>query len=158
MSTVSSPDLLLRLKFSSAPEMTDFVEVIGNHVTRRAGLDDDSGQWVNVAVRECVVNAIKHGNRSAAERQVFVEFEVRMGQDGPELVIRVRDEGEGFDIENVADPLAPENLLKTSGRGIFLIRSFMDDVTLRKLPQGGMEVIMIKRVPPAPGVGDTFIP
>jgi serine/threonine-protein kinase RsbW len=59
----------------------------------------------------------------------------------------VRDQGEGFDPDTLADPLAPENLLKASGRGIFLIRSFMDDVQLRSAPEGGMEVRMIKRLP-----------
>jgi serine/threonine-protein kinase RsbW len=63
------------------------------------------------------------------------------------LTVRVRDQGEGFDPDTLADPLAPENLLKASGRGIFLIRSFMDDVQLRNAPEGGMEVRMIKRLP-----------
>ena len=67
----------------------------------------------------------------------------------PELTIRVRDQGEGFDPETVANPLDPENLLKSSGRGIFLIRSFMDDMQLRRAPEGGMEIRMIKRVQPA---------
>jgi len=58
----------------------------------------------------------------------------------------VRDEGEGFDPEEVANPLAPENLLKSSGRGIFLIRNFMDDVSLQRAPEGGMEIRMTKRV------------
>ena len=61
------------------------------------------------------------------------------------IVIRVRDEGPGFDPETLSDPLAPENLLKASGRGIFLIRSFMDEVVLRPAPEGGMEVTMVKR-------------
>jgi serine/threonine-protein kinase RsbW len=64
----------------------------------------------------------------------------------PELAIRVRDEGQGFDPETLANPLDPENLLKSSGRGIFLIRNFMDDVRLQRAPEGGMEVRMIKRV------------
>ena len=61
----------------------------------------------------------------------------------------MRDQGEGFDPENIADPLAPENLLKGSGRGIFLIRSFMDDVQLSRIPEGGMEIRMVKRVQPS---------
>jgi serine/threonine-protein kinase RsbW len=73
--------------------------------------------------------------------------------DAPELSIRVRDQGEGFDPELVANPLDPENLLKSSGRGIFLIRNFMDDVELRRAPEGGMEIRMLKRVQPAPADG-----
>jgi len=60
--------------------------------------------------------------------------------------VRVLDEGEGFDPEEVADPLAPENILKSSGRGIFFMRSFMDDVVLRRAAEGGMEVRMVKKL------------
>ena len=63
-----------------------------------------------------------------------------------ELVVRVVDQGEGFDPEEVADPLAPENILKSSGRGIFFMRNFMDDVTLRRVAEGGMEVRMVKKL------------
>ena len=70
------------------------------------------------------------------------------GSGAPGLSIRVRDQGEGFEPEEVADPLAPENILKSSGRGIFLIRSFMDDVRLQRAPEGGMEIRMTKRVQP----------
>jgi serine/threonine-protein kinase RsbW len=61
-------------------------------------------------------------------------------------VVSVRDEGAGFDPESIADPLAPENMLKSSGRGIFLMRNFMDDVSLRRAPEGGMEVRMVKKL------------
>jgi serine/threonine-protein kinase RsbW len=77
---------------------------------------------------------------------VFVQFEATTRTNAPELLISVRDQGEGFDPDQLEDPLAPENVLKSSGRGIFLIRSFMDDVQLQRAPQGGMEIRMIKRV------------
>jgi serine/threonine-protein kinase RsbW len=64
----------------------------------------------------------------------------------PGLTVRVRDQGEGFDPDTVANPLEPDNLLKSSGRGIFLIRSFMDEVLLQRAPEGGMEVRMVKRL------------
>ncbi|MEQ1868424.1 MAG: ATP-binding protein [Vicinamibacterales bacterium] len=140
--------LSIRLEFTSTFDMVDFVETVGGHVSRDIGLDDDSIHWVNVAIRECVINAIKHGNRHDVSKRVFVEFETVVA-DVPEMLIRIRDQGLGFDPEDVADPLAPENLLKGSGRGIFLIRTFMDDVQLQRAPQGGMEVRMIKRVQPA---------
>jgi len=139
---------LVRLEFTSAFEMLDFVQVVSDHMARSVGLDEDALHWVSVAIRESVINAIKHGNRYDESKHVFVEFEVTT-QDGPSLAIRVRDQGEGFDPEGVADPLAPENLLKSSGRGIFLIRNFMDDVHLRRAPEGGMEIRMVKRVQPA---------
>ncbi len=110
-----------------------------------SGLDEDSQHWVGVAIRESVINAIKHGNRSDTSKHVFVEFETTELTTVPELMIRVRDQGEGFDPETVANPLDPENLLKSSGRGIFLIRNFMDDMQLRRAPEGGMEIRMIKR-------------
>ena len=136
---------LIRLEFTSAFEMLDFVQVVSDHLARRVGLDEDAMHWVSVAIRESVINAIKHGNRNDASKRVFVEFGTSMG-DVPELTIRVRDQGEGFDPEQVANPLDPENLLKSSGRGIFLIRNFMDDVQLQRAPEGGMEIRMVKRV------------
>jgi serine/threonine-protein kinase RsbW len=142
---------IVRLEFTSAFEMLDFVQVVSDHLARGVGLDEDSLHWVSVAIRECVINAIKHGNRSDTAKHVFVEFETASPADVPELAIRVRDQGEGFDPELVANPLDPENLLKSSGRGIFLIRNFMDDVQLRRAPEGGMEVRMVKRAHPADG-------
>src|SRR5438067_544101 len=135
---------IVRLEFSSVFEMLDFVQVVSDHLARGVGLDDDALHWVSVAIRESVINAIKHGNRNDETKRVFVEFEAATGTIA-ELSIRVRDEGEGFDPEELANPLAPENLLKSSGRGIFLIRNFMDDVRLQRAAEGGMEIRMIKR-------------
>jgi serine/threonine-protein kinase RsbW len=97
-------------------------------------------------VRESVINAIKHGNREHPGKLVTVEFTFRPTEDPTELVVRVVDEGEGFDPEAVANPLDPENILKSSGRGIFFMRSFMDDVQLQRAPDGGMEVRMVKKL------------
>jgi serine/threonine-protein kinase RsbW len=134
----------VRLDFQSTFEMLDFVQAASDHVCRLAGLDDDAVHWVGVAVRESVINAIKHGNAGDASKRVHVEFAPLEPQGPPGLSVRVRDEGAGFDPANLPDPLAPENLLKSSGRGIFLIRSFMDQVELRQAPEGGMEVTMVK--------------
>jgi serine/threonine-protein kinase RsbW len=134
----------VRLEFSSAFEMLDFVQVVSDHIGHDVGLDDDAIHWVGVAIRESVINAIKHGNQNDRTKHVFVDFEVP-ACSVPELMIRVRDQGPGFDPDTLADPLAPENLLKNSGRGIFLIRSFMDDVQMQRAPEGGMEILMIKR-------------
>jgi serine/threonine-protein kinase RsbW len=140
---------LIRLEFTSAFEMLDFVQVVSDHLARRVGLDEDAMHWVSVAIRESVINAIKHGNRNDATKRVFVEFETAPPPEPPGLLIRVRDQGEGFDPDVLANPLDPENLLKSSGRGIFLIRNFMDDVQLQRAPEGGMEIRMTKRVQPA---------
>ena len=138
-------DHIVRLEFTGAFEMLDVVQVVSDHVTHSVGFDEDASLWVGVAISESVINAIKHGNRNDATKHVFVEFDTMLA-DVPELSIRVRDEGEGFDPDAAANPLAPENLLKSSGRGIFLIRNLMDDVRLKRAPEGGMEVRMIKRV------------
>jgi serine/threonine-protein kinase RsbW len=126
--------------------MLDFVQVASDHLGRLAGLDDDALHWVGVAVRESVINAIKHGNRDDERKHVYVEFTPLSNSDQAGIAIRVRDEGPGFDPENIPDPLAPENVLKASGRGIFIIRTFMDEMVLQRAPEGGMEVVMVKRV------------
>jgi serine/threonine-protein kinase RsbW len=144
---------VVRLEFTSAVEMLDFVQVVSDHVGRTLGLDDESIHWVGVAIRESVINAIRHGNRNDESKHVFVEFGSAPSGEVPGLTVRVRDQGEGFDPESVANPLEPDNLLKSSGRGIFLIRSFMDEVRLQRAPEGGMEVRMVKRLhsPGSPG-------
>jgi serine/threonine-protein kinase RsbW len=142
--------MVVRLEFTSAFEMLDFVQVVSDHVGQTLGLDDDTQHYMGVAIREVVINAIKHGNRNDSSKRVFVEFSTANADEkipGKVLTIRVRDQGEGFDPDTLADPLAPENLLKASGRGIFLVRSFMDDVQLGSAPEGGMEIQMIKRLP-----------
>jgi serine/threonine-protein kinase RsbW len=137
----------VRLDFRSAFDMLDFVQVVSDHVGRLAGLDEDSLHWVGVAVRESVINAIKHGNANDEQKRVFVEF-TPLGADGSGIAIKVRDQGPGFDPEALPDPLAPENMLKSSGRGIFLIRNFMDEMRLQRAAEGGMEMVMVKRVQP----------
>lgn len=135
----------LRLDFGSTFEMLDFVQVASDHVARLAGLDEESLHWVSVAVRESVINAIKHGNGGDAAKRVYVELTPLDFESPPGIAIRVRDEGPGFDPSAVPDCLASENLLKASGRGIFLMRCFMDEMELRRAPEGGMEVVMVKR-------------
>ena len=134
------------LDFHSTYEMLDFVQVASDHLGRLAGLDDDALHWVGVAVRESVINAIKHGNRDDERKHVYVEFTPLSNSTPAGIAIRVRDEGPGFDPASIPDPLAPENVLKASGRGIFIIRTFMDEMRLQRAPEGGMEVVMVKRV------------
>ncbi len=139
----------VRVDFRSSLEMLDFVHLVSDHIGRRAGLDEEALHWVGVAVRESVINAIKHGNCSDVRKRVHVEFTLLQGDAVPGLAIRVRDEGCGFDPSMLADPLSPENLLKSSGRGILLMRSFMDEMTFQRAAEGGMEVRMVKRADPA---------
>jgi len=134
------------LQIHSNFDMLDFVQVVSDRIGQMAGMDEDTIHWIGVAVRESVINAIKHGNREDYFKLVTVEFAFLPPAKPGELIVRVLDQGEGFDPEEIADPLAPENLLKSSGRGIFFMRSFMDDVTLRRASEGGMEVRMVKKL------------
>jgi serine/threonine-protein kinase RsbW len=136
----------VRLQIHSNFELLDFVQVVSDRMAQLAGLDEDAVHWIGVAVRESVINAIKHGNREDHGKMVTVEFAMAPVATPNELIVRVLDQGEGFDPEEVADPLAPENILKSSGRGIFFMRNFMDDVTLRRGDEGGMEVRMVKKL------------
>jgi serine/threonine-protein kinase RsbW len=110
------------------------------HVCRVRGVESDAEHWIGIALREAVANAVKHGNRLDASKRVWVSFE----PDGEDLVMVVRDEGTGFDPEKVADPLAQENQLKTSGRGIFYMKSFMDSVAFGRAEGGGTVLTMRK--------------
>ena len=118
------------------------VDQMEQNVTRwasDAGFGDDQVFQISMAVREGMVNAVLHGNRYDPQKKVFVKLE--RAPSG--LSVTIRDQGEGLDPARIPDPLAPENLLKQSGRGIFLMRSFMDDVRINA-NSSGTEVIMIK--------------
>jgi len=135
----------VRLDFRSSLDMLDLVQGVSDHMGKASGLDGEALHWLGVAVRECVVNAITHGNQNDENKRVHLEFTSFEDQAGPAVAIRVRDEGAGFDPRTLPDCCAPENLLKSSGRGIFLIRNFVDEMDLRRAPEGGMEVVMVKR-------------
>jgi serine/threonine-protein kinase RsbW len=136
----------VRLQIASSFDLLDFVQLVSDRLGAMAGLDEDAVHWVGVAVREGVINAIKHGNREDVAKRVTIEFALEPDGTADALVVRVTDQGSGFEPDAVADPLAPENVLKSSGRGIFFMRSFMDDISLRRVPDGGMEVRMVKRL------------
>jgi serine/threonine-protein kinase RsbW len=137
---------VVRLELPSSFDLLDIVQIISDRLTGVAGLGEDAMHWVSVAVRESVINAIKHGNKEDAAKHVVVEFLLSPRQKPEEFVIEVLDEGEGFDPEIVANPLDAENVLKSSGRGIFFMRSFMDDVSIARRPGGGMSVRMSKKL------------
>jgi serine/threonine-protein kinase RsbW len=137
---------LVRLQIPSLFDMVDLVQILSDRMGNMAGFDEDAVHWIGVAVRESVINAIKHGNKEDAAKPVTVEFAFRPTDRPTEFVVCVTDRGEGFEPEAVADPLAPENMLKSSGRGIFFMRNFMDEVQLLRAPEGGMEVRMVKKL------------
>jgi serine/threonine-protein kinase RsbW len=132
----------IEVSIGSALEYLDLVQTLTDCITEFMGFDEDAAHWIGMSVRESVTNAIQHGNKLDQSKKVDIRFEVAPDQ----LVISVKDEGSGFRVENLPNPLDPENLLKPSGRGIFYIRSFMDEVEFKPLSQGGMEVHMVKKV------------
>ncbi len=125
----------------STLETVDNAEQAANDIATQIGFTEEEVLQIAMAVREAAVNAVLHGNAYDPAKKVNLDFE-RMGDD---LVITIRDQGKGLDPSKIPDPLAPENLLKTSGRGIFLIRSFMDDVQI-KPSNSGTEIKLIKHV------------
>jgi serine/threonine-protein kinase RsbW len=126
----------------STLDSVDQAEELASGAAGRAGFDEEDLLRIGMAVREAMVNAIAHGNRYNANKKVRFSL-----SHSPErFIIVIADEGEGFDFDCLPDPLAPENLMRTSGRGIFLIRSFMDDVQLRHLDSGGTEVTLVKNL------------
>ena len=130
----------VEITISSRFENIELVQVIAEHLCETSGLDEDGSHWVGMAVREAVANAIKHGNKLDLKKRVFVEFSVDDGQ----LEIRISDEGKGFDPTGVKDPLDPANLMKTSGRGIFYMKTFMDEVDYSFENGEGTTLIMRK--------------
>jgi serine/threonine-protein kinase RsbW len=138
----------VHLAIHSTIEALDLVQAVTEHIARRLGFDDESVHWTAMAVRESVVNAITHGNNGDRSKIVFIDYSAAPESDPDTFIVCVRDQGRGFDPETLKNPLTPENMLSTSGRGVFLIRQFMDDVSMRRAPEGGMEVRMTKRIRP----------
>ena len=134
------------LTLTSTIESVDTVERTAEDFAQRAGFNTDTVPNIVMAVREAVINAVLHGNAYDPSKNILVSFET----SSDSLTVRICDQGAGFDSSSLPDPLAPENLLRGSGRGIFLIRAFMDEVHFRKL-HPGTELTLIKhRVPANP--------
>ena len=127
----------------STLESVDKAEVIAIGEARKLGFDEDDQHQIGMAVRECVVNAVVHGNRYSKNKKVHLDTE----RSKDRIIFTIGDEGQGFDLSSLPDPLAPENLLNQSGRGIMLIRAFMDDFDLHPRPGGGTEVRLTKNLP-----------
>jgi len=130
------------LAIGSRFENIELVQVVLKDCLQREGMDKDALEWVDLAVREALANAIKHGNEQNPTKQVHVDLRV----EAEELVIRIEDEGVGFDPTRLGDPLAPENLLRPNGRGIFYMKSFMDQIEYGAGLGGGTMVTLRKRI------------
>jgi len=131
----------VKLDIASRFEMLEMVQTVLAHLTTMLGFEEDAAHYMSVAVRESVVNAIKHGNQHDENKRVSVVFTIHPAA----LEVKVQDQGGGFDPEAVPNPIAEENLLKAYGRGIFFMRSFMDEVSYSFPARGGTVVRMLKK-------------
>ena len=125
----------------SSLDSVNRVEQMAEEMAKKAGIDEDELFKITMAVREAAVNAVLHGNSYDPQKHITASFE----NTGADLVIRITDQGVGLDPATLPDPLAPENLLRGSGRGIFLIRSFMDEVHFKVL-NPGTELTLVKHL------------
>jgi serine/threonine-protein kinase RsbW len=135
---------LLEQDYPSTLESVDTAEGEILSAAARAGFDEDEQHRIGMAVRECMVNAVVHGNRYNRNKRVHVA----VTKSNDLFRIRITDQGEGFEMTEVPDPLQDNNLLRHSGRGLFLMGAFMDDLKVRKLQPSGTEVTLVKNVTP----------
>ncbi len=133
---------IVKLDVATRFEMLDIVQTILTQLCGIVGFEEETTHYLAVAVRESVVNAMKHGNGQDESKRVGIQFTLH----DQAIEVQVEDQGKGFAPEEIPDPLAPENLLKAYGRGIFFMRQFMDEVTYEFPKKGGTVVRMVKRL------------
>ncbi len=140
---MAAPTQRLEVTLDTQLESVDLAENIVTRVAEAAGFGEDDLHKLGMAVREGVINAYNYGNCQDRRKKIglAVEFEAET------MVVHIVDEGCGFELSDVEDPLAEENLLRTSGRGIFLMRAFMDGLAVRKASTGGADLVMSKKLP-----------
>ena len=124
----------------STLESVDRAEVLVADMAVRIGFPEDEMHKLGMAVRESMVNAVVHGNRYNLKKKVHLTLD----GTGDQLTVVITDEGDGFDFVNLPDPLAENNLLRQSGRGLLLMRAFVDEVSIRRAPPLGTEVRLVK--------------
>jgi serine/threonine-protein kinase RsbW len=134
----------VKLKLSSRITYVDLVHQMTEDLARRCRFPKPAALDLALAVREAFINAVKHGNGMDEGKAVEVEFE----RNASRFLVSIRDEGNGFDPTLTADPRAAENLERTSGRGIFFMKSFVDEVSFQRRPGRGMEVLLVKHLAP----------
>src|SRR5271168_3382949 len=133
----------LEITLETQVESVNLAEEMCLRVAEAAGFGEDDCYRIGMSVREGVINAFHYGNQERPEKKIHLAVDLT----GDKMIIHVLDEGSGFRLADVPDPLAEENLLSTSGRGIFLMRSFMDEFDVVPGRTGGAEIVMSKRLP-----------
>src|SRR5262245_41347612 len=135
----------LEVTLETQVESVNVAEEMCLRVAEAAGFGEDDCYRIGMSVREGVINAFHYGNQEKPEKKIHLAVDLT----AEKMIIHVADEGAGFSLKDVPDPLAEENLLSTSGRGIFLMRAFMDEFDVVKARTGGAEIVMAKRLPSA---------
>lgn len=132
----------VRIDFESRMDVLEPVQAFVDKLATVAGLDEDGVHDLSVSVRECVVNALKHGNKLDPEKRVTLQFGLEPGA----VEVWIQDQGAGFNPDAVPDATSPENLLNTAGRGLFFMRAFMSEVEYIFPPEGGTAVRLLKKI------------
>lgn len=133
----------LEVTLETQVESVNLAEEMCLRVAEAAGFGEDDCYRIGMSVREGVINAFHYGNQELPGKKIYLAVDLTVEK----MIIHVLDEGKGFSLADVPDPLAEENLLSTSGRGIFLMRSFMDEFDVLAGRNGGAEIVMAKKLP-----------
>ena len=134
------------VKLEGNLDSVELAEELVLRIAVAAGFDDENCHRIGMSIREGMINAVQYGSRLMSEKAVRMSVDLTADR----LEIHVMDSGRGFSLSDVPDPLAEENLLKSSGRGIFLMKAFMDEFDVRRSREGGAEIVLMKRLPAAP--------
>lgn len=132
----------VHVEVESRLENVELVQLAIESSLAQLDLSEDDAHQIGTSIREAVANAIKHGNRGDVSKLVKVE----LGIDNGDLLIRVHDQGVGFDEDGVPNPLEPENLLRRNGRGILLMKKYMDQIEYTFQPENGTVLEMRKEL------------
>jgi len=143
----SGDGFTLQVNCGSRREWIDPMQSLAEQVFGIAGFDNEQGYWPVLAVREAVMNAVLHGNKERSDRSVSVHY--RLSDEA--IRIDVIDQGEGFEPSDLNDPLSSQNLLREGGRGLYLMRQFMDEVNFSFPDAGGTCISLVKRLPTVEG-------
>jgi serine/threonine-protein kinase RsbW len=139
---LADPSRTVKQVLDSTLESVDQAELMTLELAREAGFGEEDLDRIGMSVRECMVNAVVHGNHYSSHKKVLLA----LSRTPERLTIQIADQGDGFDPCELPDPVAGDNLLRQSGRGIFLMKTFMDDIQVRRLQPAGTEVTLTKNV------------
>jgi len=133
----------LEIALDTKVESVNLAEEMCTRMAQAAGFGEEDCYRIAMAVREGMINAVHYGNLECPSKKIFLSMDI----GSEKMIIHIVDEGQGFNLEEIPNPLEEENLLSTSGRGIFLMRAFMDEFEVRPSGRGGAEIVMAKKLP-----------